>query len=252
MKNLKTILRRLSVLMLGAGVLTGATSAVALTDAGRAAIAEALEAGKSGDYRRQFRMLERLVERGAGADPEDFQMARAYLYQTAFKLASSGGEENCDVALRWSTKGTRHGPPDYTEPFDNYYPLLLTIRGACLYEKGDRAQSRKVLQRAARGCRHTDPPEFRKDLCAKVAARLELVDGDGIAVGDYVTHRRGFLQKWIGRVVDRAGDKLEVRITYVNHDADTGFDKGDTVSLLSDEVKVVKSVSPDAALRGWK
>lgn len=234
-------------------ILCYVTPVTATTDKVRQAVRSAIQAGEQGDYARQFRLLETLLLKGQDTIGRDaYLISRAELYKSAFNLASSGGEENCSVALKWASKGTRYGPPDYTEPFDDYYPLLLSIRGSCLYQNGDRSQSHAVLSQAKEQCKKISDPGLSEELCANIAGRLEKFSDQGISTGSYVTHRGGFLQNWIGRVVDRQGDRLEVRVTYVNRDADTGFEKGDSVKFLQDEVKALRSISPDAALRGWK
>lgn len=80
---------------------------------------------------------------------------------------------------------------------------------------------------------------------------LDAVNEHVISEGDYVTNK-GVLQAWIGWVVSRSGDAIEVKITYINKDLAAGLMKGARARFSVSECKELGAISADAALKGWK
>ena len=174
------------------------------------------------------------------------------IYRVPEKHVKQG---NRAEALEWIEKGLAMAPITYEGAPNIFIPALRMIKGLVYYEQGKYEESQDILMRAQNelsGAGGGNGTELRSVLRKEINKALHALETRVISEGTYVTHKNGMLQKWIGRVVDRKGNLVSVRITYVNPHVKVGFSKGEYVEFLLDQVREVTKVSPDALLRGWK
>jgi tetratricopeptide (TPR) repeat protein len=167
-----------------------------------------------------------------------------------------GDLKNC---IKWQRAGMEFGPPTSEMISGQFeYPALFYVTAACLEADGRREEAAGYLRQARKLRKHVTEKDalatltkFDKVLSQHVFPGLEY------DVGAYVTNARG-LQKWIGRVIKRRDNGVQVRITYCNSDRGfngkplCSFRKGKTYDFLVDEVKDLAHVSIDAVISGYR
>jgi hypothetical protein len=215
----------------------------------RAQARKALDAASQGRHDESYKIWVDLFSAGPAAAGEDLhKFARSQIYMEAYKKVAESGED-CSRALEWTAKGKLPGPPDYQNPADGFYPLLIMVEGVChaKREEYELAYTQLSLSKAElQKIKDTDMAEA----IGQADHYLELVKEHVISEGDYVTNR-GMLQTWIGWVRARNGNDLLVEITYANKDLGVSYGKGQQVEIDLSECKELGAISADAALKGW-
>jgi hypothetical protein len=216
----------------------------------RAQVRKAVDAADQGRHEESYRIWADLVSRGPSTlGKELYRFARSQVYQEAYKKIGESGED-CSMALQWVEKGKSPGLPNYDSPSDAFYPLLLMAEGVCYAKQEKYEQAYTQLELAKIELRKI-PDEDMADVMRQADQYLNLVKEHVISVGDYVTNK-GLLQAWIGKVMNRRGNILEVSVTYANKELGTKLLKGQRAEILVTDCKELGAISADAALKGWK
>ena len=211
---------------------------------------QGLEAVEDGNYEFAYKAWYELYSLGATRLGEELMpYVRSMVYLTAFRVAE-GYVDDCSRLLTWTARGTKPGPPEYSEPADAFYPFLLVLEGACQANTGSYEQAFRALSAA----REHLPRVTSGDTSQKVREVnewLRKIEPHVISSGTYVTNN-GSLQRWIGRVIRRRNTSLEIRLTYVSSSLNNSYEKGEVVTMQVDDCKKLGGVSIDAATKGWK
>ncbi len=211
----------------------------------------AMTSSKEGRHEDSYRAWTDLLSMGvARLGNEGYSFVRGHIYHAAMMKVAEIGDGNCANTLEWVEKGKQPGPPDYTYEYDVFYPALLIAEGVCYaqQERYEEAYTKLILAKSELG---KASPEEAAEFLRPADQYLAAIRQHVMSEGDYITNK-GVLQRWIGRVVRRNGDTLQVHITYVSKDLVSGLTKGSESSFAAADCKKLGAVSADAVLRGWK
>ncbi len=75
------------------------------------------------------------------------------------------------------------------------------------------------------------------------------ISSQGLHVGTYVTNK-GSTQKWIGKVIERSGSILRIRITFST--SDSSYEETKSYEMVTSEIKLLNKVSLNALLHGYR
>ncbi len=217
----------------------------------KAKVDAALTAAEQGRNEEAYRIWMELMALGtSGLGEEGLPFVRSQVYQAAMMKIAEIGDGNCAKTLEWVEKGKKPGPPEYKHTSDVLYPGLLIAEGVCYAQQGKYESAYAILWQSKLELRKASP-EHAAEFLRNADQYLAAVNKYVISEGDYVTNK-GVLQAWIGKVISRSGDSLEVRITYVNKDLAAGFIKGSPAGFSVSECKELGTISADAAIKGWR
>ncbi len=227
------------------------SSVSALTEEQKAKARAAMAASDQKQYEESYRLWNELLGAGpASLGEEGYSFARSNIYYTSFKVLEQYGDENCGKVLEWTAKGMSPGAPTYSNAYDVMYPLLIMAEGVCLARQEKYEPSYQALLRSRAELRRA-PPEYTPDFLREVDNYLRGVGEHVISDGDYVTNR-GLLQTWIGKVITRSPENVQVFITYANEDLGADVGRGQTVDRRLSDCKLLGAISTDAAMKGWR
>lgn len=211
----------------------------------------ALDASSQGRHEESYRLWAELLAEGRSSLGEElYSFVRSNVYYEAFRALEQYGDENCPKVLDWVAKGTSPGSPAYTNAYDIIYSLLIMAEGVCLARQEKYEPSYQTLLRSKAELRKA-PPEYTSDFLRQVDEYLRSVAEHVISDGDYVTNR-GLLQTWIGKVITRSPEDVQILITYANEDLGADVRRGQTVELSLSDCKLLGAISADAAMKGWR
>jgi len=202
-------------------------------------------------YEESYRLWNELLVAGsASLGEEGYSLARSNIYYTAFKILEQYGDENCGKVLEWTAKGMSPGAPTYSNAYDVMYPVLIMAEGVCLARQERYELSYQTLLRSKEELKRA-PPEYTPDFLREVDNYLRSVGEHVISDGDYVTNK-GLLQIWIGKVISRSAESVQVIITYASKDLGAGVTKGQPIERKLSDCKLLGAISADAAMKGWR
>lgn len=196
---------------------------------------------------------------------EQRRALRALLFvklQNAFKAATSGPLDEAVLAA-WIAKKERLVMPYVPAPAElsvkgydgslDFAPVFVVVVAYAHCAKGDLSSCRtfaeqgRLFRRAP--FKHVATKRIYEDLLAKTDRAL--IASDPYAPGQYLTNA-GFLQVWIGRIVERRPGSIRVRLTYTLGGGPFGGQRGKVVEMRLDDVKPLTAVSADALVRGYR
>jgi hypothetical protein len=211
----------------------------------------ALAASDSGDHEKSYRLWKELFDLGpARLGNEGYSFARAHVYYEAMTRIAEIGDGKCASTIEWAQRGRSVGAPDYKHEYDVLYWALLMADAVCDADQKRHEEAYSELLLAQSELRKA-PAGQAADFLQSAAEYLAAVRPSVMKEGDYVTNT-GVLQRWIGKVVGRSADALEIRLTYVNSALTSSLVKGQTRSLAVSECAPLGAVSADAVLKGWR
>ena len=223
----------------------------ALTEEQKAKARAAMAASDQKRYEESYRLWNELLVAGsASLGEEGYSLARSNIYYTAFKILEQYGDENCGKVLEWTAKGMSPGAPTYSNAYDVMYPVLIMAEGVCLARQERYELSYQTLLRSKEELKRA-PPEYTPDFLREVDNYLRSVGEHVISDGDYVTNK-GLLQIWIGKVISRSAESVQVIITYASKDLGAGVTKGQPIERKLSDCKLLGAISADAAMKGWR
>ena len=216
----------------------------------KAKVDAALTAGEQGRNEEAYRIWMELMALGrSGLGEEGLPFVRSQVYQAAMMKIGEIGDGNCAKTLEWVEKGKKPGAPEYKHDSDVFYPGLLIAEGVCYAQQKKYESAYAILWQSKLELRKASP-KYAAEFLRNADQYLAVVNKYVISEGDYVTNK-GVLQAWIGKVISRSGDSLEVRITYVNKNLAANFVRGSAKFSVS-ECKELGAISADAAVKGWR
>jgi hypothetical protein len=246
-----TLFRSLVLIAIAMTVSSGEVVAASQVSAHvREQAVKAMDAAEHARHAEAFEIWRALYTEGSSVLGYELSgYVRSQLYLEAFKEIESSTDD-CVKVLRWVEKATAPGAPDYEEPADGFYPMLLVLGGGCRAKQGEYEEAYRQLTQAKVELRNVSGEDLSTAM-SQVDRYLEIVEAHVLSAGDYVTNR-GVIQMWIGEIEERRGDLLVVTVTYANEALDAGVVKGQRLEIGFSDCKRLGAVSTDAAAKGWR